>query len=167
MFAWVSVDRFRLFHWQYCPAPVSTDLCLCVCVSGSGSAHSWMHSCIASWQNVGHGGTAAAWHTLTWEWPEPHSLQYHSACFHLLPISLPPLFLAIFILCLSHWLFMCFLNILSPHFLCQFNFTHLCHTCILYTCPRVFSDFPVCYSLWHLCHLSSVLSFTSFGGKSL
>lgn len=165
MFAWVSVDRFRLFHWQYCPAPVSTDLCLCVCVSGS--AHSWMHSCIASWQNVGHGGTAAAWHTLTWEWPEPHSLQYHSACFHLLPISLPPLFSAIFILCLSHWLFMCFLNILSPHFLCQFNFTHLCHTCILYTCSRVFSDFPVCYSLWHLCHLSSVLSFTSFGGKSL
>lgn len=34
MFALVSVDCFRLFHWQYCPAPVSTDLCLCVCVSG-------------------------------------------------------------------------------------------------------------------------------------
>lgn len=112
----------------------------------------WRHCCSVTYTNMGM--TRA-------------SLQYHSACFHLLPISLPPLFSAIFILCLSHWLFMCFLNILSPHFLCQFNFTHLCHTCILYTCPRVFSDFPVCYSLWHLCHLSSVLSFTSFGGKSL
>lgn len=98
----------RLIHWQYYATPVWSDLRACVVVWVEG-AHSWMHSCIASWQNVGHGGTAAAaWHALTWEWPKPHSLQYYSTCFHLLPISLSCQSSSIYILCLSHQLFICF-----------------------------------------------------------
>lgn len=62
MFAWVSVDRFRLFHWQYCPAPVSTDLCLCEwkCTLMNALVHCqlaecrpWRHCCSVTYTNMG------------------------------------------------------------------------------------------------------------------
>lgn len=47
-----------------------------------------------------------------------------------------------------------FLNILSPHFLCQFHFTHLCHTCI-------FVHLSPCF-LWFPCLLFTMMSLPFF-----
>lgn len=68
---------------------------VCVCVSGG--EYSCVHLCVASWQNVGHGATAAAWRALTWKWPKSHSLQNLSLCIHPFFFSLCP--------CLSPWMF--------------------------------------------------------------
>lgn len=48
-----------------------------------------MHA-LASWQNVGHGGSPAAWHALARRWPKSHSLQYYSVSRHPISPRRPP-----------------------------------------------------------------------------
>ena len=100
--------------------------------------------CQASWQNVGHGGTAAPWHALTWISPKSHSLQYHSVCPSFLSLSLsvslslslsfPPCLVCLFsafILGVPFTLIIhVFLNILEPFtsHLCFYSVPSLCFT---------------------------------------
>lgn len=129
--------------WSMC-------VCLCVC-ERVGDAYSCMHLCVASWQNVGHEGTAAPWRALTWKWPKPHSLQYRSVCVH--PLSLfPSLSFSfsmspyvgqfIYILCFSLTLIIhVFVNILEPS-PCLVHFTPLPLNCIfIFIHPPLFRHF--------------------------
>lgn len=77
----VAASFIHPFQW---PTTVSSNPCVCVCVVG---VHTRACSCVASWQNVGHGAAAAAWHALTWDWPKSHSLQYHGWCASSLSLS--------------------------------------------------------------------------------
>lgn len=135
---------------------------VCVCVSGG--AYSCMHLCIASWQNVGHGGTAAPWHAVT-----SHSLHYHCMCPSSVSLSPPSLSVSLFLFVPVHLFFAwrvsftmiirVFLNFLQlkvyfftvfcPPASPEFLFTWLCflrHHCLLVT---------------HHCHLPVSPQFTS------
>lgn len=133
---------------------------VCVCVSGG--AYSCMHLCVASWQNVGHGGSAAAWHALTWKWPKSHSLWYHSVCVHPLSLSLSPsvspwmsLGPFIFILC-AFFIVIIKVFVYTPEpFPCLFHFTPL--TCIFIYSPILFSQtslFLIHYFIFVICLLA-------------
>lgn len=136
-----------------CGPQLSHLIHVSVCVCVSGGAYSCMHLCVASWQNVGHGGSAAAWHALTWKWPKSHSLWYHSVCVHPLSLSLSPpvslpecLLVPLYLFCVpfSYWLSKCLciplslfpvfsISRLSTVFLFTLQFCFLRHHCFLFT----------------------------------
>lgn len=114
--------------WQCCPTTVSSGHNVCVLVE---DAYSGMLVFIASWQNIGHGGAAAAWRVLTWTTPKSITAHYNSI--QEASIFLVFLLLAsfIFIFHLSQWIFI-FLEY-SWVFPCLFHLTLLpdVHFCLL------------------------------------
>lgn len=73
-----QMERLQVLLYIFPSGPQLSHLIhvfVCESKRGWGGVHTHACSCVASWQNVGHGATAAAWHALTWEWPTSHLLQ--------------------------------------------------------------------------------------------
>lgn len=85
-----DVECVHLSQWQCCPTTVSSDPCVCLCV-WVGGAHSCMHALVccqlAECRPWRHCCTMTCTNIEITQ--KAHSLHYHSACVHLLSVSLP------------------------------------------------------------------------------